>query len=275
MRSKTFRNPQPQGSLRIRKVRGQIHVGSLRELCEHSANSVVKDFWHNHYMVFENERQPIPFSSTLSLLFLICCCIPVSAQQSATVTFTLDFPNSEPDHYVISVSSDGHAHYESNGKLSPESEDYGYRLDFLLSPATRARIFDLAKRARYFQGDIDSKKRNLASTGSKTLAYKDDQRNTQATYNYSPSAAVQELTQLFQNLSATLEFGRRLQYFHHYQKLALDDELKRMEETAKENGLTEMAAVAPILQQIANDNSVINPVRARAQRLLERAGPWH
>ncbi len=222
-------------------------------------------------MAFENERQLIPFSSTLSLLFLICCCIPVSAQQPATVTFTLDFPNSEPDHYVISVSSDGHANYESNGKLSRDAEDDGYRLDFLLSPATRARIFDLAKRAHYFQGDIDSKKRNLASTGSKTLAYKDDQRSTQATYNYSPLAAVQELTQLFQNLSATLEFGHRLQYFHHYQKLALDDELKRMEETAKQNGLVELTALAPILQQIANDNSVINPVRARAQRLLERS----
>ncbi len=215
-------------------------------------------------MTFENERQLIPFSSTLSLLFLICCCIPVSAQQSATVTFTLDFPNSEPDHYVISVSSDGHANYESNGKLSRDAED-------VLSPATRARIFDLAKRAHYFQGDIDSKKRNLASTGSKTLAYKDDQRSTQATYNYSPLAAVQELTQLFQNLSATLEFGHRLQYFHHYQKLALDDELKRMEETAKQNGMVELAALVPILQQIANDNSVINPVRARAQRLLERS----
>jgi len=222
-------------------------------------------------MTFENERQLIPFSSTLSLLFLICCCIPVSAQQPATVTFTLDFPNSEPDHYVISVSSDGHANYESNGKLSPDAEDDGYRLDFLLSPATRARIFDLAKRAHYFQGDIDSKKRNLASTGSKTLAYKDDQRSTQATYNYSPLAAVQELTQLFQNLSATLEFGHRLQYFHHYQKLALDDELKRMEEMAKQNGMVELAALVPILQQIANDNSVINPVRARAQRLLERS----
>src|SRR2546430_17262279 len=106
-------------------------------------------------MTFENERQLIPFSSTLSLLFLICCCIPVSAKQPATVTFTLDFPNSEPDHYVISVSSDGHANYESNGKLSPDAEDDGYRLDFLLSPATRGRIFDLAKRAHYFQGDIE------------------------------------------------------------------------------------------------------------------------
>ena len=83
--------------------------------------------------------------------------------------------------------------------------------------------------------------------------------------------AVQQITQLFQNLSTTLEFGRRLQYYHHYQKLALDEELKRMEEMAKENDLAELPAVVPILQQIANDTSVINPVRARAQR-HDRAG---
>ncbi len=83
---------------------------------------------------------------------------------------------------------------------------------------------------------------------------------------------MQQITQLFQNLSTTLEFGRRLQYFHHYQKLALDEELKRMEEMAKENNWQELPAVVPILQQIANDSSVINPVRARAQRMVERAG---
>ena len=39
-----------------------------------------------------------------------------------------------------------------------------------------------------------------------------------------------------------------------------------------ENDLEEMAAVVPILQRIVTDTSVINPVRARAQRMIERAG---
>jgi hypothetical protein len=82
---------------------------------------------------------------------------------------------------------------------------------------------------------------------------------------------VQELTNLFQSLSTTLEFGRRLEYYHRYQKLALDDELKRMEEMAKQNSLAELSAVAPVLQQVASDPSVINPVRVRAQRLLAQA----
>ncbi len=191
------------------------------------------------------------------------------------MTFTLDFPGSEPSHYVISVSSDGHSTYESDGKLSPDSDADPFHLDFAVSPTTSKTIFELAKRAHYFQGQIDSNKRGLASTGAKTLTYKDVRQSGTATYNYSPIVAVQQITQLFQSLSLTLEYGRRLQYFHRYQKLALDEELKRMEEMAHEDSLQELPAVVPILQRIANDSSVINPVRARAQRMIERAGADH
>ena len=67
------------------------------------------------------------------------------------------------------------------------------------------------------------------------MSYEDAHRTTQATYNYSTMAVVQELTGVFQNMATTLEFARRLQYDHRYQKLALDEELKRMEGMAKSN----------------------------------------
>jgi len=216
---------------------------------------------------------PVGRSTVVGVLVLVLG-LPFSAraQDAGLVTFTLDFPGSEPSHYVIAVSSDGHSTYESDGKLSPDSEADPFHLDFSVSPDTSRTIFDLAKKAQYFQGQIDSNKKRLASTGVKTLTYKDAQQSGTGTYNYSLLPAVQQITQLFQNLSTTLEFGRRLQYFHHYQKLALDEELKRMEQMANENELAELPAVVPILQQIANDSSVINPVRARALRLIERAG---
>ncbi len=208
---------------------------------------------------------------TLGLLLVLFAVLQLPVRAQETVTFTLDFPGSEPSHYAISVSSDGRSTYDSDGKLSPDSEGDPFHLDFSMSPETRQRIFDLAQRAHYFEGEIDSRKKNLASTGTKTLTYKNSARSTSATYNYSPVAAVQQVTQLFQSLSTTLEFGRRLQYFHRYQKLALDEEFKRMEESAAGNGLEELAAVMPILRAIAVDSSVINPVRARAQRMIERA----
>jgi len=206
----------------------------------------------------------------LLAVFLLLSVVPSIATDPASVTFSLDFPNSSPEHYSIVVQSDGHAHYESSGQISADSDVRdAYQTDFTLSDATRARIFGLAAQAHYFSGKVDSGNKKLAFTGAKKLVYKDGQRNSSADYNYSQQPAVQQLTTLFQSLAATMEFGRRMTYFHHYQKLALDDELKRMEDQAKRGDLAELQAVSPVLKEIYDDTSVINVVRARARRIME------
>ena len=209
------------------------------------------------------------------------------AEAPAVVTFSLDFPTSQPEHYSIRVQSDGSARYQSSGRLSADPDETdshdndshnndshnngSFDLDFTLAAGTRQKIFQLAAKAGYFQKDVDSHHKNLAFTGKKTLGYKDARRSGESTYNYSTNPAVQDLTILMQSLSTTLEFGHRLQYDHHYQKLALDEELKGMEELARANQLIGVTAIQPILDQIIADPSVINVTRARAQRLLERA----
>lgn len=210
---------------------------------------------------------------------------------SPIVTFTLDFPEANPSHYVISVGRDGHGSYISNGELgekaaaSDNSEDSGSAggsgnsasqtsihsdppLEFSLSDRVRDQIFNLAQRAHYFSGNLDSGRKNIANTGMKTLAYQDGQHDGQGSYNYSPSVPIQQLTALFQNLSEALEFGRRLSFFQKYQKTALDNDLKRMEELMQENSLGDTQAIAPVLKKIADDQSVMNVARARALRLL-------
>jgi hypothetical protein len=207
------------------------------------------------------------------LSLVVCIVLSSLAQQTnvPTVAFTLDFPGSDPSHYGISVASDGHASYVSDGKLTRDSDpSEPFSLEFSLPQPTVTHIFDLAKQAHYFEGNLDSKKKNIASTGDKSLMYKDGRRSSRADYNYTMVPAAQELTTLFQNLSQTLEFGRRLEYDYRYQKLALDEELRRLDEVASRGEVTEVTVLAPILHKIVGDPSVINPVRARAQRLLER-----
>ena len=208
----------------------------------------------------------------LARTVLILAIAAASQTQPATVSFSLDFPESIPDHYVVTVSSDRHATYDSTGKLTPQS-DLGdpFHDDFTMSPETCKKIFDLTAKAKYFEGQVDSGNKRLASTGVKVLKYSEGDKKTAATYNYSPNPAVQQLTAIFQNVSATLEFGRRLEFYHHHQKLALEDELKRMEEMSKSKSLDEIQAVAPILQSIVADHSVLNVTRMRAQRLLNGA----
>jgi hypothetical protein len=194
-------------------------------------------------------------------------------QEPATVTFTIDFPGSQPEHYSVQVESGGKGRYESSGKVAPDSEESdSFSCPFTVSSATSQRIFALAAKANYFRKDLDSRRKGLAFTGKKTLAYKDAQRSGESTYNFSPDPAVEEITSLFQRLSATLEFGHRLDYDHRYQKLALDRELKSLEEGARSGSVVELAAIEAILRQIVGDASVINVSRARAQRILEQAG---
>ena len=188
----------------------------------------------------------------------------------ATVTFTLDFPASQPGHYSLQVHSDGQARYDSSSKISSDSDDidrFGY--DFRISPITLEKIFELSAKAGYFQKGLDSHRKNMAFTGQKTLAYKDGRLSGESTFNYTPNVPAQELTSLFQGLSATLELGHRLEFSLRYQKLALAEELKRTEESARMSPPVELQAIAPILQQIVADSSVMNVTRARAQRLLD------
>lgn len=228
--------------------------------------------WHNFFCMIPSalpRSRAFTASATVCLAILLVSARAVAAEP-ATVTFSLDFPNSEPEHYSISVNSDGHAKYDCSARVSPDSDEREpYQTEFDLSPETRARVFELAAQAHYFSGKIDSGNNKLAFTGAKKLVYQDGQHKYTANYNYSSVAAVQQLTALFQRMAATLDFGRRLTYYHRYQKLALDEELKRMEAEAKDNELSELQAVREVLKRIIDDSSVINVVRARAQRLAE------
>lgn len=220
----------------------------------------------------------------LCVILLNVCLASAVGQESgseypppATISFTFDFPQGSPSHYSIAVDSNGHSRYECVCSVAADSEPEAYESEFEISEKNRNRIFDWAKQAKYFNGKIDSGKSKMAFTGTKTLNYQDGRQSGTATYNYSTLEPVQELTSLFQKMQTTLDYGHRLAYFHHYQKLALDDELKRMVEQAHNDELAEIPSVAPVLREIFDDNSVINVVRARAKELLDMrydGAPW-
>lgn len=194
----------------------------------------------------------------------------VAGPATPIVTFTFDFPASQPEHYSIRVPSVGPADYQSTGRISRDSDATdSFDFEFALSAALRDKIFRLSASAGHFRGDLDSHQKNLAFTGKKTLRYKDAREALEATFNYSSNPAARELAELFQSLSVTLEFGHRLDYEHRYQKLALFEELKLMQQMAEDKQLIEVAAIQQILEQIVADQSVINVARGRAQQLLQ------
>jgi hypothetical protein len=197
-----------------------------------------------------------------------------------TVTFEQYWEAARPQDVVITVQSTGNTSYLSRNPSLPVEEpatpdvarrsalDPNYQVQFLMSEANRAKVFKLAEQAKYFNGNFDFTKHPMANTGRKTLTYADISRHFQTVYNYSENKAIQGLTGLFQNISTTLEFGRKLAFTYKYDKLGLDADLAALEDAAQNHNLDELHVIAPVLQQIASDPTVLNIAREKAKKIL-------
>jgi hypothetical protein len=216
----------------------------------------------------------------LAWLALSCACLAQSpnpqptARQRALPIVSFDFllEGSTPPHYSIAVEPDGKATYRADEVpgAAGAAPMQPYSQQFLVSDPTRTRIFDLTAALQCFQGEFEYRGGNhLANMGAKTLKCTWADRETHTTYNYSTNPQLQELTTLFQNISNTMVYGRRLDYLHRYDKLGLEAELKSMEEQEKNKRLAELQAVAPQLERIVNDSSILNVTRYRAEHLLQ------
>ncbi len=183
----------------------------------------------------------------------------------STVTFTFDWPV-HPPRYSIAVDSAGHASYTAE-----DDKDEPYIVKFTASRGTRERIFAAATALNYFQGQFDFTRHRIAFTGSKTLAYADPASHFQTTYNWSENPQLMALTHLFQGIANTLEGGRKLQFLRRFDRLGLNDQLKEMEDEAKDHFLAEVHVIEPVLRQIADDPAIMDLARQRARRLLRLA----
>ena len=208
--------------------------------------------------------------------------LPVSAQQEAapavqpSVTFNFDWSQGIPwQTYSIAVQADGNTHFQgAPAPDGPGGDTDPFQQDFTMSEANRSKIFDLAKKLNYFQGDFDSHLKRIAQTGSKTLEYKSVTAHGSATYNWSQNADVQELTRLFLAIANTLDYGRKLTFQYRLDKLGMDTRLKELEDLRANHYAEELKAIAPILRKIADDPNMMHISRQTAQQLLRSlSGP--
>src|SRR5579864_5253904 len=136
------------------------HVAVAQRVCDHDSVRMTNN---GKFSLRSAKVRLQSGRAYLVILGGILFAFSLRAAEPATITFSLDFPNSSPEHYSISVDSGGHAHYESSGKITITSDERDtYQTDFTFSDATRARIFELAAQAHYFAGKIDSGKKKLA-----------------------------------------------------------------------------------------------------------------
>ena len=196
---------------------------------------------------------------------------------AATVSYEVDSTNRDPAKYSLAIDQFGHAVYTAEDKPDANAAADGdtaasppYRVEFEVSPATRERIFALTQQLDYFHGDYDFRKHKIADSGQKTLRYHDGTRDTSAVFRWSENKEIQDLSAVFEGIALTQALARKIQFLRRFDKLGLDEVLKRMEELQRENELLEVQSIAPTLRQVANDLSVMHVARERAARLLDQ-----
>ncbi len=200
------------------------------------------------------------------------------AQPMAQVSFTFDRPGMAVPRFVLQVNEDGSAHYEAeqvfaaaNGGDAPAPQHISR--DLALSPATTAQIFSNARALNRFTVKCAAPAKNIADSGRKTLRYTGEGGDGMCEYNYSQDKRVMQLTDLFEGIGFTLDMGRTLEFHHRFDRLGLDAATASLVEAVEAGRAVEIGTIAATLRSIAQDSEVMERVRLRAAKLLERAQP--
>jgi len=181
----------------------------------------------------------------------------------ARLTFTKSFPGSSPDYYRIVLSEEGKAVYT----VAPDDDR---PVAFHVSADYARRVFELASQLGYFRGSPLETKKKLANMGKKTVLYEGGAERGEQSYNYSELPEAQELTSLFEKLSATQQHLIALERQMRYDKLALMKQLLLIDSAVTRKDLAETQLLVPVLEQIVTNKTFLGIAQQRAKIVLAK-----
>lgn len=210
----------------------------------------------------------------VTVLLLMACAYTLAqtpaSPQAPTVVFKLTWDKGLPwSDYGFTINENGAAHFTGTGNPAGGADNDVWQQDFTMSEANLQEIFRLAKATDYFQGQFETKTKNVAKTGAKTLEYHSSSLNTSTTYNFSPNPNIQQLTKLFQSIATTIDYGRKLSFQYRFDKLGMDARLKELVDLHASGMVDELQIIEPILRKIADDDDVMHVARLQAKQLLK------
>ncbi len=196
------------------------------------------------------------------------------------VSFQFDRVGLAVPRYTVEIREDGTGRYqadeaEASSNQSSATVKYvgGKHIDrpMTVSSATTAKIFKMARSLDKFNIACASKAKNIADTGKKTLSYAGADGRGSCVYNYSENKNVSALTDMFMAIAFTMDEGRRLEFFHRYDRLGLDAEMATLAHEMEAGRAMELGTIAPTLGAIADDTALMQRVRLRAAKMLEQS----
>jgi hypothetical protein len=206
---------------------------------------------------------------------------PAASAPRARVTFQLDHTGAMVPRFTLAIEEDGRVSYVAEQAVPEGAQEGGNATSATqhveqrgeLTPATTARIFELARASDRFNVACEALAKNVADMGRKTLRYSGPEGDGSCVYNFSEIKSIATLTQLLQGITMTLDMGRKLDFDHRFDRLGLDEDTSALVETIAQGRAVEVNLIARTLRSIAEDSEVMERVRSRASSLLQRFPP--
>ncbi|HTS12110.1 MAG TPA: hypothetical protein VMH00_08345 [Candidatus Limnocylindrales bacterium] len=210
-----------------------------------------------------------------SVLFgALCAGVPAwagsGANSDATITYRKIFKTSYPEFVEIKVKESGTGTYDIR-QLADDPNPQP--LD--LSAPLAQRIFQLTSTLHDFQGvDLDVHRR-IANLGQKTFRYEKDGEAHEVTFNYTLNSSAEQLLDIFEGIAREEGDLSDLQRTMKYDRLGVNDVLRRVEDDFNNKLLPDPEALVSTLDQIAADSKIIDIARDRARTLAGRIRSGH
>ena len=212
-----------------------------------------------------------PLSRLVLALALVCSGVPgsnsfASPTGSAVFTYRRIFKSSTPEFIEVKIGENSD---QGTYEIRQLDEEPGAS-PFEISPALRAKIFELIAQLNYFKGlDLDIH-RKIANLGEKTFRWERGSESSEVKFNYTVNPAASQLLQICEGLARQQELIELLQRRMKYDRLGVNDALLELESDLSKGVLPEPQRVLPLLDQISADYRFVEIARQRARALAER-----
>jgi hypothetical protein len=195
----------------------------------------------------------------LPVLLVLAAALATAAEPR--IVYSKYFKGSSPELAVITLEKSGHATYK-------EAQDDERPLQFQLSGADAAQIFDLAAKLDRFSHPLESPAK-VANMGMKTFRYEDGPAVTEVKFNYTEDFNGRLLGDCFERIAETEQVYINLERSVKFDKLGVNQALLLVEVTLDKKRLVAPDQFLPLLDRIVKNDSFMHMSRERAARLAE------
>jgi hypothetical protein len=188
-------------------------------------------------------------------------------------------PGLTPSHWVLTLTPDGAGHFWSENALAgiPKPDSAAAQgqsaptpavdRDIQVSPEFARHVFEEARHHKFFGEECDGHLK-VAFQGWKKMSYRGPDGQGSCGFNYSKDKGIQDLGESFVAVAETILEGSRLDWLLRYDRLGLDREMEYVVAGAGDGRMLELGTIRGVLENLAEDYSVLDRVRKRARSLL-------